>query len=73
MGMGKSDSVIEEEETFDPHFESENTSPNLAIQTVDLHKRYRSFHRSEIVLNGLNLNCPTGKLLVVLNSLTKLF
>lgn len=61
--MEKSDSVIEDEEKFDPQAEDEDIS-DIAIRVIELHKRYRNFHRSETVLNGLNLNCQTGKLLV---------
>lgn len=59
--MGRTETVIEEvEEMSEPQSEEQN----VAIQVVDLHKHYRKYHRSEVVLNGLNLNCQAGKLLV---------
>lgn len=47
-------------DAFEPQFGDSNN----AIQVLGLHKRYRKYRRSKIVLNGLNLNCPTGKLFV---------
>lgn len=61
--MGESDSAIDDvEKFFEPQFDDQDQGS--AIQVLDLHKRYRYFNGSKIVLNGLNLNCQTGKLLV---------
>lgn len=45
--------------TYEPHFEDFDT----AIQVFELHKRYRKYYRSKVILNGLNLKCYAGKLL----------
>lgn len=48
------------ENVFEPEFEEQD----MAVRVVDLHKKYRNYYRSKIVLNGLNLNCQAGKLFV---------
>lgn len=59
--MSKSDSSIDDVgNTFEPNFGDQET----AIKVLGLHKQYRKYNRSKIVLNGLNLNCQAGKLLV---------
>lgn len=64
--MGKSNlTTADAEDNFDPQFEEQD----IAIRVLGLHKRYRNFHGSKVVLNGLNLKCRTGKLFVT-NCLT---
>lgn len=61
--VSESDSAVDDiENIFEPHFKDQEQ--DTAIQILDLHKRYRNYGGSKIVLNGLNLNCQTGKLLV---------
>lgn len=50
------------ERIFEPEIEDQET----AIRVWRLHKRYRHFNRTKIVLNGLNLKCPAGKLYVMI-------
>lgn len=54
------DLVDDVEKVFEPRFEDRD----IAIRVLRLHKIYRNFRRSKIVLNGLNLNCQAKKLLV---------
>lgn len=67
--MGKRNLTTgDDEHNFDPHYEEQDT----AIQVLGLHKRYRKFRGSKVVLNGLNLKCRTGKLFVT-NCFTEAF
>lgn len=61
--MEESNSGVEEDSIYESQFDDQE----IGIRILGLHKRYRYWNESKIVLNGLNLNCRTGNLLVLIN------
>ncbi|XP_037034865.1 ABC transporter G family member 23-like [Bradysia coprophila] len=55
-------------EEVDSIYESQFDDQEIGIQILGLHKQYRRWNRSKIVLNGLNLNCQSGKLYILYGS-----